>query len=106
MSTTIGPPLLLIIHCLQNLFLLFYLVTYGIVENLTWHNYEELTNELKTLEQKYPDLLSLYHLDGESVQGRKLWVMKITTDKKNQSRGASIKNVDSFGLRPTIPHTS
>lgn len=71
-----------------------YSVTYGIVENLTWHNYEELTNELKTLEQKYPDLLSLYHLDGESVQGRKLWVMKITTDKKNQSRWASIINVD------------
>ena len=40
---------------------------------------------MQFLAQKYSDLLTLYHLDGKSVQGRELWVMKISTEKNQRS---------------------
>ena len=36
---------------------------------LKYHNYEEMTTKLQNLVAKYPDLLSLYQLDGTSIQG-------------------------------------
>ena len=36
---------------------------------LKYHNYEEMTTKLQNLVAKYPDLLSLYQLDGTSMQG-------------------------------------
>ena len=53
----------------------------GIYENLSYHNYEALTNELQSLQEKYSNYLTLYSLSEKSVEGRELWVMKITTDK-------------------------
>ena len=53
----------------------------GIYENLKYHNYEALTNELQSLQEKYSAYLTLYSLSEKSVEGRELWVMKITTDK-------------------------
>ena len=56
-----------------------------IYQHLTWHNYEELTKELKSLEQRYSDYLTLYSLSEKSVEGRDLWVMKISTDNGTRS---------------------
>ena len=53
----------------------------GIYKNLSYHNYEALTNALQSLQEKYSDYLTLYSLSEKSVEGRELWVMKITTDK-------------------------
>ena len=53
-------------------------------EDLRYHNYEQLTDELKHLAKKYNNLLTLYKLDEVTHQNRNLWVMKISTD--NQER--------------------
>ena len=53
-------------------------------EDLRYHNYEQLTDELKHLARKYDNLLTLYKLDEVTHQNRNLWVMKISTD--NQER--------------------
>ena len=37
--------------------------------HLKYHNYIEMTTKLHNLVLKYPDVLSLYHLNGTSVQG-------------------------------------
>lgn len=42
-----------------------------------YHNYEEMTNYLKQLTNKYPELSRLYSV-GSSVEGRQLWVIEIT----------------------------
>lgn len=44
-----------------------------------YYNYEELTGLLKSLAERYPHIASLYSI-GKSVQGRELWVMRITND--------------------------
>ena len=56
-----------------------------IYQHLTWHDYEDLTMELKSLEEKYSDYLTLYSLSEKSVEGRDLWVMKISTDNGTRS---------------------
>ena len=53
-------------------------------EDLRYHNYEQLTDELKYLAKKYDNLLTLYKLDEVTHENRNLWVMKISTD--NQER--------------------
>jgi len=58
---------------------------------LKYHNYEEMTTKLQNLVAKYPDLLSLYQLDGTSIQGRKLWVVKIATEKKRPDLKPMVK---------------
>jgi hypothetical protein len=42
-----------------------------------YHNYEELTNFLQDIVSNYPEIASLESI-GQSVQGRELWVMRIT----------------------------
>lgn len=42
-----------------------------------YHTYETLTSELKELEASYPRIAKLYSI-GKSVQGREIWVMKIS----------------------------
>ena len=42
-----------------------------------YHNYTEMTNFLADISSEYPDITSLESI-GQSVQGRELWVMKIT----------------------------
>ncbi|XP_051521025.1 carboxypeptidase D-like [Myxocyprinus asiaticus] len=44
-----------------------------------YYNYEELTNLLKSLAQKYTNIANLTSI-GRSVEGRELWVMRITKD--------------------------
>ena len=48
--------------------------------SLKYHNYEELRQEMKFLAANHSNLLTLYHLEGQSIQNRKLWVMKISSD--------------------------
>jgi carboxypeptidase D len=43
----------------------------------TYHTYETLTAELQQIAATYPSIVRLYSL-GPSVQGRNLWMMKIT----------------------------
>ena len=48
--------------------------------SLKYHNYDELTQEMQFLAANYSDLLTLYHLEDQSIQNRQLWVIKISTD--------------------------
>lgn len=42
-----------------------------------YHNYDQLTAELKSLAHMYPEISELTSA-GESIQGRQLWVMKVS----------------------------
>ena len=53
-------------------------------KNLKYHDYGQLTNQLKYLAKKY-DTLTLYKLDEVTHENRNLWVMKISTDKGARS---------------------
>lgn len=44
-----------------------------------YYNYSELTKRLQALVEKYPHLANMSSI-GESVEGRELWVMRITKD--------------------------
>lgn len=44
-----------------------------------YYNYDELTALLKSLSQKYSNIANLTSI-GRSVEGRELWVMRITRD--------------------------
>ncbi len=56
----------------------------GVQQPQKFHNHEELTAELKAINEKYPDLTQLYSLDKKSVLGRELWVMRISTEGGGQ----------------------
>ncbi|KAK2831374.1 hypothetical protein Q7C36_016460 [Tachysurus vachellii] len=45
----------------------------------TYYNYVELTRRLGALAQRYPHIANLSSI-GRSVEGRELWVMRITTE--------------------------
>lgn len=51
-----------------------------------YYNYNELTKRLQSLAQKYPHIASLSTV-GQSVEGRQLWVMRITRDPDRKSLG-------------------
>lgn len=42
-----------------------------------YHNFEQLTKYLRTVNAQYPSLTALYSI-GKSVQGRDLWVMVVS----------------------------
>ncbi|XP_050533438.1 carboxypeptidase D-like isoform X2 [Daktulosphaira vitifoliae] len=44
----------------------------------TYHNYDDLTKFVKKITEEYSNITSLYSI-GKSVQGRELWVVKITS---------------------------
>ena len=44
-----------------------------------YYNYDNLTKRLQALVEKYPHIANLSSI-GQSVEGRKLWVMRITKD--------------------------
>lgn len=48
-------------------------------EDAAYHNYTELTNELKDLAAKNPDLVQLSSF-GKTNEGRDMWVVRIGTD--------------------------
>ncbi|XP_077421112.1 carboxypeptidase D [Vanacampus margaritifer] len=57
------------------------------VENYDkYYNYVELTGRLRSYAQKYPHIANLSSI-GQSVQGRELWVMRITKDPHIESSG-------------------
>ncbi|XP_044731066.1 carboxypeptidase M isoform X2 [Chrysoperla carnea] len=45
--------------------------------DFNYHNYEQLTKYLRTMNSRYPNLTALYSI-GKSVQGRDLWVMVVS----------------------------
>lgn len=51
-----------------------------------YYNYIDLTVRLQSLEQKYPHIAKLSSV-GQSVQGRELWVMRITRDPELDTPG-------------------
>lgn len=51
-----------------------------------YYNYNELTKRLQSLAQKYPHIANLSTV-GQSVEGRQLWVMRITRDPDRKSLG-------------------
>ncbi|KAI3354320.1 hypothetical protein L3Q82_018854, partial [Scortum barcoo] len=51
-----------------------------------YYNYVELTERLRQLALKYPHIANLSSI-GESVEGRQLWVMRITADPEADSPG-------------------
>lgn len=51
-----------------------------------YYNYVELTSRLQSLAQKHPHIANLSSI-GRSVEGRELWVMRISTDPNRDSPG-------------------
>ncbi|XP_061575270.1 carboxypeptidase D [Cololabis saira] len=51
-----------------------------------YYNYVDLTARLQRLAQRYPHISNLSSI-GESVEGRQLWVMRITRDPHMDPRG-------------------
>uniref|UniRef100_A0A3Q1G7H1 Carboxypeptidase D, a n=1 Tax=Acanthochromis polyacanthus TaxID=80966 RepID=A0A3Q1G7H1_9TELE len=51
-----------------------------------YYNYVELTERLHSLAQKYPLIANLSSI-GQSVEGRELWVMRITEDPNRDTPG-------------------
>uniref|UniRef100_A0A1A8FK58 Carboxypeptidase D, a n=1 Tax=Nothobranchius korthausae TaxID=1143690 RepID=A0A1A8FK58_9TELE len=51
-----------------------------------YYNYDELTELLQSLEHKYPHIARLSSI-GKSVEGRELWVMRITLDPDKDTPG-------------------
>ena len=51
-----------------------------------YHSYEEMTNELRKLNRKWPDLTKLYSLSEKTVSGKNLWVLQISTDVQKKER--------------------
>lgn len=49
-----------------------------------YYHYDELTKRLQSLAQKYPHIANLSTV-GQSVEGRQLWVMRITRDPDRES---------------------
>ncbi|XP_041656368.1 carboxypeptidase D isoform X2 [Cheilinus undulatus] len=57
------------------------------VETYTkYYNYVELTRRLQSLAQSYPHIAALSSI-GQSVEGRELWVMRITKDPNTNAPG-------------------
>lgn len=60
---------------------------------LAYHNYNQLTELLKNVSARFPDLVKLYSL-GESVQKRQLWAVVVSRDvDKNRLLKPNIKLV-------------
>lgn len=49
---------------------------------LTYHNYNEMTDLLKNVSTRFPDLVRLYSI-GTSAEGRQLWVALISNDVRD-----------------------
>lgn len=49
---------------------------------LTYHDHDEMTDLLKNVSARFPDLVRLYSI-GTSVEGRQLWVVLISNDVRN-----------------------
>jgi len=61
----------------------------------SYHDYGELTTRLQTLADEHPDLCRLYSA-GQSVQGRELWVLKITDNPDQEEDEPEVKYVSTM----------
>lgn len=50
---------------------------------LNYHNYQELTALMKNVSYAFPNIVQLYSI-GTSVQGRQLWVAKLSSDVRTE----------------------
>ncbi|MHA1223244.1 MAG: M14 family zinc carboxypeptidase [Candidatus Heimdallarchaeaceae archaeon] len=50
-----------------------------------YHNYDELTAKLYSLEAHFPELVDLFSI-GHSTQGRELWVVKLTNETASSAK--------------------
>ena len=76
---------------------------------LKYHNYEEMTTKLQNLVAKYPDLLSLYQLDGTSIQGNFTFRGSFTNyvDKMWQVGGlGNGRQIIPYNNKEILPQTS
>lgn len=51
--------------------------------NFDYHNYDELSAYLRSVQGTYPHLASVYSI-GRSVEGRELWVVKISSNQQQR----------------------
>lgn len=51
-----------------------------------YYNYIELTERLQQLARRYPTIANLSSI-GQSVEGRELWVMRVTVDPDKETPG-------------------
>jgi len=54
-----------------------------------YHNYTELTSDLQTLEQTYPDIAKLYNLGQGWAQLGNIWGLKITSSNEGNNDGGN-----------------
>ena len=59
-----------------------------------YHTFEELTTELQQLAQQYPEICFLESI-GKSVQGRDLWIMKISDNVRIEENEPEFKYISS-----------
>lgn len=52
---------------------------------LVYHNYDDMTRLLKNISNRFPELVNLYSI-GTSVQGRELWVVRVSKDVENEDQ--------------------
>jgi subtilisin-like proprotein convertase family protein len=57
-----------------------------------YHTYETLTQDLQTIAADHPDLVRLYSI-GKSVQGRDLWVVKVTDNPDVQEDEPEVRYI-------------
>ncbi|MHA1399798.1 MAG: M14 family zinc carboxypeptidase [Candidatus Heimdallarchaeaceae archaeon] len=50
-----------------------------------YHNYNETTEKLQSLEANFPDYVDLFSI-GQSTEGRELWAVKLTDESKNNAK--------------------
>jgi parallel beta-helix repeat protein len=55
-----------------------------------YHSYSEMTSELQDIASTYPEIAALYDL-GSSVQGRKIWGLKITDNPIIEENEAEVR---------------
>jgi carboxypeptidase T len=53
-----------------------------------FHNYKELSDELRTLEERNPDLVRIHSI-GKTVENRDIWAVHINTNARDLDSGSS-----------------
>jgi hypothetical protein len=62
-----------------------------------YHNYTELTNDLQTLAQTYPDIAKLYSLGQGWAQLGNIWALRVTNGSSDNSNGSNNGNHEEDG---------
>lgn len=64
-------------------------------DNTDYHTYAEVTAFLNGLENQYPQLCRVYSI-GQTVQGREMWVLKISNQVDTEEAEPEVKYVSSM----------